>query len=74
MKTFLAKFMEQGLLWAIIVWAAAVALMAINIPDAFWRWSFLALSAAGIGLVVLINWARKKLVMMGQASKDRSEP
>jgi len=66
-KKFLVKFMEQGLLWAIIVWAAAVAMMAINIPDPVWRWSFLALSVAGIALVFVINWARKKLVIAGQA-------
>lgn len=57
--------MEQGLIWAIIVWAAAVAMMAINTPDPFWRWSFLALSAAGIVLVFVINWARKKLIVAG---------
>ncbi|MER3423892.1 MAG: hypothetical protein C4293_12320 [Nitrospiraceae bacterium] len=42
------KFMEHGLIWAILVWASAVALMAIHTPDPFWRWSFFALSATGV--------------------------
>jgi hypothetical protein len=72
-KRLILKFMEHGLLWAIIVWAGAVALMAINTPDPFWRWSFLGLSATGVIIVIVINWARKKLFSATQASKDGSE-
>jgi len=71
-KRLVLKFMEHGLIWAIVVWAAAVALMAINTVDLFWRWSFLALSAGGLVLAAVINWARKKLVLMAQAQKEES--
>lgn len=72
-RRLILKFMEHGLLWAILVWAGAVALMAINTPDLFWRWTFLGLSATGVILVVVINWARKKLFSATQASKDGSQ-
>jgi hypothetical protein len=68
-KRLVLKFMEHGLIWAIVVWAAAVALMAINMVDLFWRWSFLALSAGGLVLAAVINWARKKLVLMKEESR-----
>ncbi len=71
-KRLVLKFMEHGLIWAIVVWAAAVALMAINTADLFWRWSFLALSAGGLVLAAVINWARKKLVLMAQEQKEES--
>ena len=73
MRRLILKFMEHGLLWAILVWAGAVALMAINTPDLFWRWVFLGLSATGVVIVIVINWARKKLVSAARASKDGSE-
>jgi hypothetical protein len=72
-KRFLKLFMEYGLMWAIIVWAAAVALMAINTSDPVWRWSFFALSAAGLVLVVVINWARKKLLSLTEPANDGSK-
>jgi hypothetical protein len=71
-RRLILKFMEHGLLWAILVWAGAVALMAINTPDPFWRWTFLGLSATGVVIVVVINWARKKLVSATQP-KDGSQ-
>ncbi len=73
MRRLILKFMEHGLLWAILVWAGAVALMAINTPNPFWRWAFLGLSATGVIIVIVINWARKKLLSATQASKDGSE-
>jgi hypothetical protein len=72
-KRFFKLFMEYGLMWALLVWAAAVAMMAINTPDPVWRWSFLALSAAGLVLVVVINWVRKKLLTMAQVSKEGTD-
>ena len=73
MKRLILKFMEQGLLWAILVWAGAVALMAINTPDPFWRWVFLGLSATGVIIVIVINWARKKMAGAAQVQKDGSQ-
>ena len=73
MRRLILKFMEHGLLWAILVWAGAVALMAINTPDPFWRWAFLGLSATGVIIVVVINWARKKLVRAAQGPKEGNE-
>ena len=72
-RRLILKFMEHGLLWAIIVWAGAVALMAVNTPDPFWRWSFLGLSATGVIIVIVINWARKKLFSATHPSKDGSQ-
>ena len=72
-KRFFGLFMEYGLMWAIVVWAAAVALMAVNTPDPVWRWSFFGLSAAGVVLVVVINWARKKLLRLAESAKDGSQ-
>lgn len=71
MRRLVLKFMEHGLLWAILVWAGAVALMAINTPDRFWRWTFLGLSATGVVIVVVINWARKKLVSAAASSEHK---
>ena len=73
MKRLILKFMEHGLLWAILVWAGAVALMAINTPDPFWRLEFLGLSATGVVIVIVINWARKKMVGAAQVQKDGSQ-
>ena len=73
MRRLILKFMEHGLLWAILVWAGAVALMAINTPSPYWRWVFLGLSATGVIIVVVINWARKKLMMTAQGTKDGSQ-
>ena len=73
MKRLILKFMEHGLLWAILVWAGAVALMAINTPDPFWRLVFLGLSATGVVIVIVINWARKKMVSAAQVQKDGSQ-
>jgi len=72
-KRLILKFMEHGLLWAILVWAGAVALMAINTPDPFWRLVFLGLSATGVVIVIVINWARKKMVSAAQVQKDGSQ-
>jgi len=72
-KRLILKFMEHGLLWAILVWAGAVALMAINTPDPFWRLVFLGLSATGVVIVIVINWARKKMVVAAQVQKDGSQ-
>ena len=73
MRRFILKFMEHGLLWAILVWAGAVALMAVNTPAPFWRWTFFGLSAAGVMIVVVINWARTKLLTTAQGTKDGSQ-
>lgn len=72
MKRLVLKFMEHGLLWAILVWAAAVGMMAYHAEDQSLRWAFAALSTTGIVLVAVINWARKKLQTASPERKDGS--
>lgn len=42
---------------AILVWAGAVGLMAINLPESPWRWVFAGLSIAGVATVYEIGRA-----------------
>lgn len=49
---------EYGLMAAIVVWAAAVGLMAYRLEDSPWRWVFAALALGGILLVKVILWMR----------------
>ncbi|WP_447598777.1 hypothetical protein [Nitrospira sp. Nam80] len=59
MTRFLEFFMNYGLIAAILVWAAAVGLMAYHLTDSPWRWAFAALSVGGLGTVGVILWIRK---------------
>lgn len=70
MKRLVLKFMEHGLLWAIIVWAAAVGLMAYHAKEPSLRWAFAALSTTGVVLVAVINWARKRLQTASPDGKE----
>ncbi len=44
---FLQLFLNYGLVAAILVWAATVALMAYHLKESPWRWAFILLSLAG---------------------------
>jgi len=43
---------------AILVWAAAVGMMAYHLTDSEWRWAFTALSVGGLVTIGGIFWIR----------------
>ncbi|WHZ13863.1 MAG: hypothetical protein OJF52_000697 [Nitrospira sp.] len=59
MNRFLQLFLNYGLVAAIVVWAATVALMAYHLKESPWRWAFVLLSLAGLGTVWAIFQIRK---------------
>lgn len=59
MNRFLQLFLNYGLVAAILVWAATVALMAYHLKESPWRWAFILLSLAGLGTIGVIFWIRK---------------
>ncbi|HNI19229.1 MAG TPA: hypothetical protein PLS35_10955 [Nitrospira sp.] len=58
MNRFLRFFLDYGLVLAILVWAATVALMAYHLDESPWRWAFILLSLAGLGTIGVIFWIR----------------
>ena len=59
MNRFLQLFLNYGLVAAILVWAATVALMAYHLKESPWRWAFVLMSLAGLGTIGVIVWMRK---------------
>ena len=59
MNRFLQFFLNYGLVVAILVWAATVALMAYHLHESPWRWAFILMSLAGLGTVWVIFLIRK---------------
>ncbi len=59
MNRFLQVFLNYGLVAAIVVWAATVALMAYHLKESPWRWAFILLSLSGLGTIGVIFWIRK---------------
>ncbi|HJT22815.1 MAG TPA: hypothetical protein VJ746_20240 [Nitrospira sp.] len=55
----LRGFLNYGLVAAVLVWAAVVAMMAYRLEDSPWRWAFVALALGGVGTVGVIFWIRK---------------
>ena len=58
-KTNAQRLMEYGLIAAISVWAAVVALMAYHLDESPWRWAFIALSVGGFATIGGIFKIRK---------------
>lgn len=75
MNRFLQLFLNYGLVLAILVWAATVALMAYHLHESPWRWAFILLSLAGLGTVGVIFWIRRyvknSLKALQQAGKTQ---
>ena len=67
---FLQLFLHYGLVAAIVVWAATVALMAYHLKESPWRWVFLLMSLAGLGTIGVIFWIR---TYINRISKGRQE-
>ena len=59
MNRFLQLFLDYGLVAAIVVWAATVALMAYHLKESPWRWAFILMSLAGLATIGVIFWIRK---------------
>jgi uncharacterized membrane protein (UPF0136 family) len=56
---FLRLFMNYGLVAAILVATALVAVLAYRLEGSRWRWPLVALVLAGFGTVAGIFWIRK---------------
>jgi membrane protein implicated in regulation of membrane protease activity len=59
---------------AILVWAGAVGLMAINLPDNPWRWVFASLSIAGVATVYGIVRIRRYINSLSKPSAQENRP
>ncbi|HMU29366.1 MAG TPA: hypothetical protein PLY42_06995 [Nitrospira sp.] len=69
MNRFLRFFLDYGLVLAILVWAATVALMAYHLDESPWRWAFILLSMAGLGTIGVIFWIRKYVNKTAQTQR-----
>ena len=75
MNRFLQLFLNYGLVLAILVWAATVAMMAYHLEESPWRWAFILLSLAGIGTVGVIflirRYVKNSMKALQQAGKTQ---
>lgn len=69
-RTVAQRLMDYGLIAAVSVWAGAVALMAYRTPDPFWRWTFAALSLAGLGTIGLILWIKRYIGSLTKTTEE----
>ena len=58
-KGFRSWFMHYGLVAAVLVSTALVAVLAYRLDGSRWRWPMVALALAGIGTAAGILWIRK---------------
>ena len=70
MNRFLQLFLNYGLVAAILVWAATVAMMAYHLKESPWRWAFVLMSLAGLGTIGVIFWIRKYVQRVGKARQE----
>ncbi|MEX5212558.1 MAG: hypothetical protein NW703_00180 [Nitrospiraceae bacterium] len=68
------RLMDYGLMAAILVWAGAVGLMAVNLPDSPWRWVFASLSIAGVATVYGIVRIRRYINSLSKPSAQEKQP
>ena len=62
-------FLNYGLVAAVAVWAAVVAMMAYRLEDSPWRWTFVALALGGVVTVFGIFKIRKYVDGLNKASE-----
>ncbi len=67
----LRAFLNYGLVAAISVWAAVIALMAYRLDDSPWRWAFVALAFGGVLTIVAIFWIRRYVHALDKASEEQ---
>ena len=70
MNRFLQLFLNYGLVAAILVWAATVAMMAYHLKESPWRWACVLMSLAGLGTIGVIFWIRKYVQRGGKAQQE----
>jgi len=66
-------FLHYGLMAAILVWAAAIGMMAYHLADSEWRWAFAALSVGGIATIGGIFWIRSYIDRLTDPSQKGNE-
>jgi len=67
----LKGFLNYGLVAAVLVWAAVVALMAYRLEDSPWRWAFIALVFGGILTIVAIFRIRRYIDGLNKVEEER---
>lgn len=70
----LRAFLNYGLVAAVLVWAAVIAMMAYRLEDSPWRWAFIALALIGIATVYVIFRIRRYVDrQMKDSEEQRSQ-
>ncbi|WP_455244369.1 hypothetical protein [Petrachloros mirabilis] len=64
-------FLNYGLVAAVVVWAAVLAMMAYRLQDSPWRWAFIGLVLLGIATVFGIFKIRKYVDEQIKASDEK---
>jgi len=67
----LKGFLNYGLVAAVVVWAAVVAMMAYRLEDSPWRWAFVALAVGGIATIAAIFKIRKYVDALNKESGEQ---
>ncbi|HEU5202566.1 MAG TPA: hypothetical protein VFT92_07190 [Nitrospira sp.] len=67
----LKGFLNYGLVAAVVVWAAVVAMMAYRLDDSPWRWAFAALAVGGVATVAGIFKIRKYVDALNKESEKQ---
>ena len=70
MNRFLQLFLNYGLVAAILVRAATLAMMVYHLKESPWRWAFVLMSLAGLGTIGVIFWIWKYVQRVGKAQQE----
>jgi hypothetical protein len=70
-EEMLKGFLNYGLVAAVVVWAAVVAMMAYRLDDSPWRWAFAALAVGGVATVAGIFKIRKYVDALNKESGEQ---